>query len=289
MSDTTTLEMLAETGNIAETLAREMKEPIFFEHEEIKAVSIIALPPGWDRHEIDSEEYLPTPRRKKASVFLNDVESFIDYVRRHGSLTDSSIWCKANYVRGDVNLTAILNDNGDDPEKAAWRDHIARFEPTFSEEWNRWTAANKKPMSQSEFAMFIEDNMGDITTADGTASGAMMLDMALQFEANQDMRFKSAIRLQNGGVQMAFVQDDDDATLAKMQMFDSFHIGVSVFWNGQPYLVRARLRYRVRDGKLTFWYELKRPDKALEDATKAMLEVVREKTGTPFFFGNPFA
>lgn len=115
-----------------------------------------------------------------------------------------------------------------------------------------------------------------------------MLEMALSFEANQDMRFKSAIRLQNGGVQMSFVQDDDDQTLQKMQLFERFAIGIPVFWNGDAYRIEARLRYRVRDGKLTFWYDLLRQDKVLEAATKTVIEQIRTNTGNPFFFGEPF-
>lgn len=116
-----------------------------------------------------------------------------------------------------------------------------------------------------------------------------MLEMALTFEANQDMRFKSAIRLQSGGVQMQFVQDDDAQTLQKMQVFDRFSLGFPVFWNGDAYRIDARLRYRVRDGKLTFWFELIRQDKVLESATQTLISQIREKTGNPFFFGDPFA
>lgn len=67
------------------------------------------------------------------------------------------------------------------------------------------------------------------------------------------------------------------------------HIGVPVFWNGDAYRVDARLRYRVREGLLTFWYELIRRDKVLEDASQTLIAHIREKTGSPFFFGNPFA
>ena len=94
--------------------------------------------------------------------------------------------------------------------------------------------------------------------------------------------------LQNGGVQMSFVQDDDAQTLQKMQVFDRFSVGMPVFWNGEAYRIDARLRYRVRDGKLTFWFELIRPDKVLEAATTTLIQIIREKTGNPFFFGEPF-
>lgn len=275
--------------NIADTLAREMKAPVEIISEAAGNLKRVALPPNWTFIEKDDDAKLLTaPRRKIAKVRLHDAESFIDYTKRHGSLTDSTVWCVADYLKGDVNFLSIINDHGEDESKPAWRDHCATFAPEFSEEWNRWVGMNKKSFTQADFASFIEDNLKDIAAVEGSATGAQMLEMALTFEANQDMRFKSAIRLQNGGVQMSFVQDDDAQTLQKMQVFDRFAIGLPVFWNGDAYRLDARLRYRVRDGKLAFWFELIRQDKVLEAATQTLIAQIREKTGNPFFFGDPF-
>lgn len=276
-------------ANIVEALAREMKQPIEIASEPGGNIKRIALPPGWTLAEKDDDAKLLTqPRRKLAKVKLIDAESFIDYIKRHGSMTDSTIWCIADYKVGRVNFLGILNDHGEDEAKAAWRDHRASFTPEFSEEWARWIGKHKQHFSQADFASFIEDNLKDIASVEGQPTGAQMLEMALTFEANQDMRFKSALRLQSGGVQMSFVQDDDAQTLQKMQVFDRFSIGLPVFWNGDAYRIDARLRYRVRDGKLTFWFELIRQDKVLEAATQTLITTIREKTGNPFFFGDPF-
>lgn len=279
-----------ETPNLAETLAREMKQPIRMLDDEDRGVHRVALPPDWTMKEFDDEKLDGQPRRKRAKVRALDADSFIDYVNRHGNSDTSTVWCQADYKAGKVNFTGIINDHGADDEQQAWRDHLALFQPVFSEEWVRWVGANSKPMTQAEFATFIEDNLKDITSVVDTLSptGAQMLEMALSFEANQDMKFKSAIRLQSGGVQMSFSQDDDNQTIQKMQMFDRFAIGLPVLWNGDGYLIEARLRYRVREGKLTFWFELIRQDKTLEAATKTTIAHIREKTGTPFFFGDPF-
>lgn len=280
------LEQLAETSNVAETLAREMKAPASIATP-ITSLSRTALPPGWKLVEHDDEELEMTPRRKRAKVRMHDAESFIDYLKRHGSLAYSTVWCEADYAAGRVGFTGILNDHGEE-EDPHWRDHTATYSPVFSQEWRNWIGKNKAQFSQTEFATFIEDNLKDVASAEGLPTGAQMLEMAMSFEANQDMRFKSAIRLLNGGVQMSFVQDDDSQTLAKMQLFERFAIGIPVFWNGDAYRIDARLRYRVRDGKLTFWYELVRQDKVLESAAKTLIEDIRTKTGSPFFFGEPF-
>lgn len=281
--------MEQELSNIAETLAKEMKAPVEIISEAGGNVKRVALPPGWTLVEKDDDpRLLVAPRRKIAKVKMHDAESFIDYMKRHGSLTDSTIWCIADYKAGKVGFTGILNDHGEEATQAAFRDHRATFAPEFSEEWTRWTGKNKQPFNQAAFAEYIEENLKDIASVEGSPTGSQMLEMALAFEANQDMKFKSAIRLQNGGVQMAFTQDDDAGTLAKMSAFDRFTVGFPVFWNGDAYRIDARLRYRVREGKLTFWFELIRQDLILEAATQTLIGLIRDKTGNPFFFGEPF-
>lgn len=289
--------MEAKNSNLAETLAKEMKQPVAVcTNSPDEFIQRVALPPGWTVIEKDDERFCESPRRKTANVSLHDAESFITYINRHSPPADEfkhqapcTIWCKADYKAGKVAFTGILNDLGTDEHAPAWRDHRAEFSPEFSEEWTRWAGNNRAPFNQTAFATFIEDNLKDIVEGEGSPSGAAMLDMALSFEANQDMRFKSAIRLQNGGVQMSFVQDDDSQTLAKMQVFDRFSIGLPVFWNGDAYRVEARLRYRVKEGRLTFWYELIRHDKTLEAATQTLIAQIKEKTDKPFFFGDPFS
>lgn len=281
----------AETGeNIAETLARELKKPFEIAGEELCHVRRIALPPGWTIKEIDDEALLETPRRKKAVVNVDDSESFIAYIGHHLHYTGQvSIWVQADYSAGRVAFTGILNDHGAGEEDAAWRDHIARFSPKISEEWKRWMGQGTRQFSQVEFAAWLENQIADIVEdGEGSPSGAQMLQMALHFEANQDKRFKSAIRLQSGGVDMTFVENDDAQTADRMKMFDRFQIGVPVFWGGAAYRVDARLRYRVREGKLVFWYELIRADKVLEAATKTLIEAIKVGTGQPTYFGNPF-
>ena len=102
-----------------------------------------------------------------------------------------------------------------------------------------------------------------------------------------DMRYKSNIRTQSGGVNLTFVNDDDAQTVESMKLFEKISIGIPVFWGGAAYRIDARLRYRVKDGGLKFWYELIRADKVMEDATKTMIEKIKADTGVPLFFGRP--
>ena len=147
--------------------------------------------------------------------------------------------------------------------------------------------SDRKPMSQAEFATFIEDNSPEIATVTSMPTGSDMMTLATTFEATSEKRFKSGVRLQSGGLSIEYVDQEDAGTLARMQMFEKFALGMPIYFNGQPYRIDARLKYRVRDGKLALWYELIRPEQIIKDAAEMIIQSVREQTGMPTLFGQP--
>ena len=274
--------------NIAETLARELPKPVEIASREYDHLTRVALPPNWTVKDFDDEKLLQQPRRKTASIETDTVESFVSYLTLHAS-EQTTVWVKADYVQGKVEFLGVVNDHGAEDDDREWRDHRVKFAPRKSEEWSRWKAWDRELFGQAEFAAFIEDNLADIVGDEHAPSGSAMLRMALDFEAKLDMRFKSAMRLQSGGVDMAFTSTDDAGTLEKMRLFDRFSIGIPVFWGDEAYRVDARLRYRAKEGRVMFWYDLIRADKVLEAAAAKIVTIVSEGTRAPLFFGNPFA
>lgn len=276
-----------ETENIAQTIAKEFKAPSQIINKDETAI-VYALPPGWTTEDYDFEYLLKTPRRKKARIKLNDTESFIDYVGSHGDETHCNIYCKADFESGCIAFLAVLNDHSSNINGQMWRDHTALYTPEKSLELKRWTANDKKQMNQLEFATFIEDNLDDIAPVDGMPSRADLLEMILKFEANQDLRLKQHVRLQSGGIELNFINNDDEQTIKRMKMFEKISIGIPVFDNDKNnYRIDARLKYRTREGKLTFWYELIRADKVFKAAAQNMINEIKIGTGFSFYFGDP--
>ena len=72
-------------------------------------------------------------------------------------------------------------------------------------------------------------------------------------------------------------------------MFREFALGLRPFDGGDAYQVKAFLRYRIdrNTGQIVFWFELQRPDRVLEDASKAMVDKIKTSTGLPVIFGTP--
>lgn len=249
-------------------------------------VPFVAVPDGYDVKSI--EHFLPFPTRKYADVSVTTTDSFIDYAKKHGSLDECVIYAEIDAEQSKCILRALMNDNSADAPK--WRDHKCTFEPALSVEWKRWLSKNGpgKSMSQTDFATWLEDNQGDVRSVDGSPSGADILAMAQAFEINADKRVKSHINLQSGGVRFEFVEDETKDTRTSMEVFRRFTLGLPVFdGSSDAYPVEARLKYRDNSGKVTFWYELIRPDRAFKTAVQSSLDQIKEATGFMLLYGTP--
>lgn len=279
-----------ENENIAQTVAAVAKEPrVLLDSADLAPYrQVIALPSGWVHHVIDEEKNQPHPRRAAGTFNFDEIDSFAAYVNRHGNIENSTVWCKADFPKGELYFRAVLDDHSTDPEYPGHRQWIAGWDPAKSEEWKEWTANSGKQMTQIEFAYFIEENLKDIATAEGYPTGTQMLSMATNLEITQDSKFKSQAKLQSGGVRLTYINDSDEATETAMEIFGKFAIGLQVFRGAEGFRVEARLRYRLNQGKLSFWYELIRPDMTLEEASQKLVMQLREKvTALPLFFGLP--
>lgn len=250
-------------------------------------IPFIAIPGNY--HIEDLESLLPNPTRKRAKVELLDSESFVKYAKAQGSLDTCNLYAQVVYDLSLCSIVAVINDHGSDKSNAQWRDHTATFSPKLSVEWNRWLLNNKQSMEQANFAAFIEDNMGDISGAEGMPSGADMLKMALEFEATSEKRFKKKIDLQTGGTHLEYVDRADETTSTKLRLFERFTIALPVFQNSNlAYPLEARLKFRQKPGTdlLVFWYELIRPDIVFKQCVQEAINEIQTQTGFPLFYGN---
>lgn len=284
-----------EKTNIAETIARELKAPIKLLSAQDERAHVVVLPEGWVSQTHDLEKFGDAPNRKKGQVTVAEVDSFIEFSKRYGSLSNCNIYLDVDYEQNKVHAVSIFNDHADGQGEAGWRDHRCKFIPRFSKEWKTWTgnSGQGNAMSQFDFAHFLENNIGDIASPAGSnlPSGSDVLTFVSKLEETRKVKFGSGVNLQNGMVQFEFIEEGDGNTKGKLEMFKRFSIGVRPFFGGSAYQVEAALRYRIdrNTGEIKFWYELQRPDRVLEDAAKEIIDSIRTKTGFPVIFGTPDA
>lgn len=224
-----------------------------------------------------------SPTRKAGTPEFVDQRSFVSYCNYHKLTTP---------IYGNLKpaiFTAIMNDHGS--EAAGARDHRATLKLAFSDEWNTWMGHNgsNKPFGSNEaFALFLEDNAIDIVQPDPTE----FLQLALSFKLNEEVSFQSQQRLQDGHVQFAFnkiVTAGGAGSAGNISVPETFRIQIPVFQGVDQltHAVDARFRFRLRENKLTIWYELIRPHKVLEAAFKLVWDQVKDGTGQEILLGTP--
>ncbi len=226
------------------------------------------------------EQVWPEPRRKTGTIQLSSIESFNQYVSDQAREGHSYIYADPD----SRTLTAVLNDHdfgsGDHP---GWRDFRAVYRAELSRELSAWMANDKKVKEQEEFAVFIEDNIADVCSP----TGEELLSIALTLQAKTEVAFNSSRRLDNGQVQLVYSETiDARAGAGSIEIPREFQIGVRLFKNGDGYKLRARLKYRLHAGHVKFWYELDRPENAIEDAFNAYITKASE-SGLPVLVGKP--
>lgn len=274
--------MSEENQNLAETIFRQAREPQELGHS-LNSGKLFAVPDGWSlKTDAEMERLQERPFRKKGNIIFTTSESFVDYVNLHK--TEETRIYAVSSENSPLVVKAVFNENQPAQALPGWCDFTAAFVPKTAFEWETWTKNDRKPMSQFDFAVFVEENLKDIYQPPAESgkttmpSGAQMLEMAIKFEVNSEKRLKSTIRLQSGGSNLDFVDNDDAATVERMSVFDKFSIGIPVFWKAQGYVLNARLRYRNQSGKLALWYELIRPDLTVDDAVNDALDLIEKGT-----------
>jgi uncharacterized protein YfdQ (DUF2303 family) len=241
----------------------------------------LVVPPSFTHHNITElvEKADPHPNRKRGTVALSDIDSFSQFVKDHGLAHNTYI-----YADPDARtLTAVMNEHEFSDPTAGWRDFRAVFTADLSREFSTWYKNNKQVKEQEEFAVFVEDNIADVVEP----SGDTLLAIALTLQAKTEVNFSSSRRLDNGQVQLAYTENiDARAGAGAVEIPREFAIGCRLFKNGEGYKINARLKYRLGGGKVKFWYELDRPENAIEDAFKAYVEKARA-SGFTVLIGKP--
>lgn len=244
----------------------------------------MAVPDGYDLVDLtkarDQREL--TDHRKRGTALLLDLPSFITYCKDQSKPTQGYIYANTD----EHSFTAVFNDYREDTV-AGWRDHRAHFAAQFTPEFRRWldNHGSAKAKGQTEFAEYIEDNFADLVPP----FAQQLLDVATTIQAKTDINFSSAKRLHDGQVQLAYTEviDAKAGQDGALTIPREFELGLRIFKNGDGYKLKARLKYRLAGGGVKFWYELDRPERAIEDAFAGYIEKVRTDSGYSVLIGRP--
>lgn len=269
-----------ETADIA-TLTRIGDTP-----KPLKAGDVVSIivPQSAERAQVDLEFLLDTPTRKRGKVALHTPESFSDFVNRHKDEASTTVYANKDHH----GFVAVLNDAEsaiDGDVGAEWADHRAQLTLRLTPEWKFWADHDGELMSQGDFATLIEDGQGEVREPDA----ATLLELAMTFQAHTNVKFRQATVLQSGQRQLTY-EEHTEASAGrdgKIVIPQEFLLGLAPFEGTALYALRARLRYRIGDGKLAIGYQLVRPHEVLDEAFGESLKTIKAATDVPCFMGEP--
>lgn len=251
------------------------------------------------------ERYRLHPARKDGIAMVQTLDSFIKLTKRH-STEHSAIFANMNWK--EPHLTTVVDYH---PEVKAYEEIIAdnckhrvHYAFPLSEEWQQWVEMNGKTMSQSDFALWVEDRIADLASSDEDeknlyeemfqatiATPAEILDLSRGLQVNVSSRVKNSKILQSGEGQIVYEEDHDtkDSSGGSIKVPGMFILSIPPFFMGEPIRIPVRLRYRVHAGQITWFYQLYRPDIVINNAIMADIETVENALDLPVYQGKPEA
>lgn len=221
------------------------------------------------------------PARKTGSVLLTEHASFSEYVKDHADEFATSLYGDRRAGR----IIAVLNGHDRGQEGAGWGDHRATLQLTLTEAWTAWVAASGKLVGQEEFAEFLEDQRLNVVAPDA----ATLLEIVTTIQAKTAVAFKSAIRLDDGQVQIGYEENTETTAgqAGTMTVPSEITLALTPYEGMQPFQVTARLRTRVRDGRLSIGVVLDQPEDVLRAAFNQVVVEVEVATEHTVLHGTP--
>lgn len=252
------------------------------------------------------DSYLEAPRFRQGFALFSQIESLIEHVNR---FKDGDSVLFATDDRSKPSIVAVIDYHRAGPIDEAeprFGRHRSLFPFPLSDEWKAWIERDKKPFKMREFAAFLEDRIPDVldliegedalpeemqkfvnAVGGRIASAAGLLEMSIGLKVNEKSAAEEAFNLSTGEATLHFKSEHVDGSGAPLKVPNLFLIAIPVFKNGQFYRLAARLRYRMTNEGLVFWYELWRADRAFDHAFADNCERAKVETGLPLLFGTP--
>jgi uncharacterized protein YfdQ (DUF2303 family) len=222
----------------------------------------------------------PNPSRIKSNPTLHDAPSFITYINDHKG--------HETHIFADTDNSKVLavidhhhGANADPEFRPGYCDHRATFAARHSEEWKTWMAKNGKPMSQVDFATFLEDNEPDLAHP----KGAELIEIAESLQVSRSGEFKSKINRNSNSIIFGYTEENN-ATAGQVEVPKEFSVLLRPYIGCSHHTLTAKLRYKLEDGSLKLWYDLIRAEVLRREAFDAIIKRIADETSIAVLLGT---
>lgn len=243
------------------------------------------------------EEMRVSPMRREGFAKVETLQSFIGLTNRHKADDASVIFGATAYPK--ISLTTVLDYHTTD-HKPGWRKHRIVYDFPLTVEFKTWADQNATPMSQGDFASFLEEHAAELAApyqAEITEYEALfgekfaapneLIALSRNLEVFVGAKVKQGVRLSSGERVVEFVEEHKTGSGEKVDIPGLFMVNVPLWIDGDPVRIPARLRYRIAGGDIKWFYQLYRWEFWLRNQVLADLAHAGEKTSLPTFLGTP--
>lgn len=290
-------------SNTVKEIASNARKPEF---QSIADVQFAVVPDGFNLKSVKSllDEYKTKPERRKGLINTFDLVSFVALTNRFKNV-NSAIFLKATVGNNSFNaeLRAVLNYHPavDDNTAADNKDHTVHYGFPLSDELKTWLEKNKVGFSQKEFAEFLEDNIADLVVAKSDAfmtsfgengvpsfaTPSKVMELARGIDARVDEQVTQTYRVADGTFNLRYTTQNKDASGQPLNIPEWFCLGIPVFQNGKAYQIPLRLRFRLKEGAVTWFFELYRKNDVFQKAVDDVTTEAAGQTDLPLYNGTP--
>jgi uncharacterized protein YfdQ (DUF2303 family) len=220
------------------------------------------------------------PRRRTGTAYHERLDSFIAHTNRFKS-EHTAVWSSLE----DMRLTTVFDYHPGGPEhdKAAWCQHMAVYVCPHSKQWRQWARKDGRPMSQLDFADFIDEHFSALADADGFLLPAAVLDMARDLQVYTKGQFSRRVDQATGKYALVCHEEHQSKSISIPK---AFMLELPVFEGGRACHVEARVCFNMHDGVPRFGFMLHRRTELEMAAFDDICKAVAEQTGLPVYTGR---
>jgi hypothetical protein len=215
---------------------------------------------------------LAAPLKLKQDVRLATAQSLVDYVNLFGTKEGTMVFVVSEPTVHSV--TALL-DYHKSPSEPSWIGHRAVFFAAFSRQWKTWSSASDVPLSQKDFARFLDSHITEIANP----AGGVLAEIVRKIEAMKTVRFQSHQRETDGSVKFVYEEDVQGAsTNGSIAIPTDFTLVMPIFEGDAPKQFNAKLAYRLKASELTLYFTIEQQAEIVDEAFKAVVEKITKDT-----------
>ncbi|PCJ05221.1 MAG: hypothetical protein COB16_16115 [Rhodobacteraceae bacterium] len=233
------------------------------------------VPSGYTLKDISDPNALPNFIAQ--TVTVDDRDSLTAYANRFRD--DRSI-IVADYDAGEIIAQLDWHQDNERGLERQHSSHKATLKLRNSEEYDRWNSMEGDMHSQEEFALFIEENVCDVSNPDHS----VLLEICRDLEATQGAKFRSGIRLENGD--RTFVYEDETQVKNDLTVPTEISLEIPLYNGEAPVKILAKFRFRVTPSGLQLGFRWHRVEYMRQATFREMAVLTADNTGLPVYFGR---